>query len=322
MKNVILILSLIIIALGCEKDITLEVPNVNSVLVVNGIISPSDGVVVDVSSSTRPSIANGIKGIKDAQVNIYEDDHFMGSLSFIPFDNAYLDNPKSYYRNTTLKPSAGKSYRIEVSHSDYNDVAGTTTIPDIGVKPPKLEFLGNDQEGRYQFSVDIEQIDEGKQYYSMILTNRRTPYQIVEGEKLYQENNVDTVYQVFSFAGSDQNDIINTGFDSYRPSTEFFSNTFSDESFNHGRAKIIIEAFGLSYSTDSDDFGLSQELSIQLRQISFDFFEYLRTLSIQETVANDPFASEVVVYNNIENGLGNFGGFNVISSNVLLLDFD
>lgn len=65
----------------------------------------------------------------------------------------------------------------------------------------------------------------------------------------------------------------------------------------------------LTFKTSGGGISRSNMLTVTLRTLSEDGYNYLRTAHLQNTTSGDPFAQPVNVYNNIENGFGIFAGY-------------
>jgi hypothetical protein len=79
---------------------------------------------------------------------------------------------------------------------------------------------------------------------------------------------------------------------------------FDDSRFNGMTRKVRVK-FDTYYFYEPN----FKEIKFALRSLSKDYFLYLKSLALQTSLVSDPFAQPVQVYNNIQNGLGNFGGY-------------
>jgi hypothetical protein len=54
-----------------------------------------------------------------------------------------------------------------------------------------------------------------------------------------------------------------------------------------------------------------RQMYVVLLSVSESYFRYLKATEFQENNEDNPFATPVQVYNNIENGLGIFAGYSI-----------
>jgi len=87
---------------------------------------------------------------------------------------------------------------------------------------------------------------------------------------------------------------------------------FSDILFK-GQSQIL--------SFDLDLYGFSSvenKVKIVLFSLSKDMYHYLLTYQAQQNAGNSPFAEPVMVYSNVDNGYGIFGGYSMSSETIII----
>jgi hypothetical protein len=81
---------------------------------------------------------------------------------------------------------------------------------------------------------------------------------------------------------------------------------------------ILFNGTTRQFKIDVDYFNPSGTFELRLTSCSSDFFNYVRTLQRFEYTNGDPFVEPVLVFNNIEGGLGIWGGS---AANVVYIEF-
>lgn len=118
--------TLIIGLCACEKDADVELPTVESKLVINSFISPTDSIVKVTVTMSQPlynnSNSNNYATVTNANVQINDGINFQ-TLTYNAIDNYY-------FVSTTLFPiSIGTTYYLNVSTPDGKNVNANTSIP-------------------------------------------------------------------------------------------------------------------------------------------------------------------------------------------------
>ena len=60
---------------------------------------------------------------------------------------------------------------------------------------------------------------------------------------------------------------------------------------------------------EDEGFDPNQEIFVQLKSVSEDYFNYFNTVSLQSWTSGDPFSEPVQVYSNVQDGFGIFAGY-------------
>lgn len=301
--------------LSCEKEIILENPNKVKVLVANGYVSPDQGAIVDISHSILDITSDSITAIRDAKVSLLEDGIYLGDLNYTMTGD--LQNfERAFYTNSDLEIKAERTYQLEVEHPDYENITATTHIPQLAVDPPKLEFIGKVDEQRSKLKLTIQENNSGEHFYGLIVKDVIKLYEIIDGDTLEIPGFGNTNISFVDFEENGLSELASTGLEIFKSHSNFGLAAIDNSFFINGKMELIFDIYAAQTTLNENQF-LGQEVVVQLRQMSKDYFDYIRTLSIQEKTADDPFASEVIVTNNIDGGLGNFSGFQAIHSNIV-----
>ena len=301
--------------MSCEKEISIENPNKERVLVVNGYVSPEQGAIVDVSHSILDITSDSIIAITDAKVSLLENGTYLGDLSY-----SMIGDPQSikraYYTNADIEIKPENTYQLEVEHPDYENVTATTNIPQLSIDSPKLEYIGKMDEYKSKLKLTIQENKTGENFYALIVKDTPKLYEVVDGDTLELPGFGGSNVSFVEFEETGLSELASTGLEVYQTFTDFGISAIDNSFFINGKMELSFDIYTTQTSLLENQF-LGQEVVVQIRQMSKNYFDYIRTLSIQEKTADDPFASEVIVTNNIDGGLGNFSGFQVINSNTL-----
>lgn len=120
MKYIVL---LMLLFCSCEKDYFYSFKDFVPRMVVNAVISPQDGLVVQVSHAIPPNepLSSVEKyWIKDARVQIFQSDTLLGELMY--------KGESLYMPNFDLKAIPGFLYHIEITHANYGKVKSLPVI--------------------------------------------------------------------------------------------------------------------------------------------------------------------------------------------------
>ena len=278
------VLGLLLIS-GCEKDFIIDQQSASNKMVINSLVNDHYPMQVFVTKSYPISATNNnITSIADARIELYEDSVFKELLHYVASDTQTAFG--SYFSN--LIPSAGKTYTIKASQSKYLSASATDQIP----KPAQIISYA------YQNYNDTGAVNG----CNMNLVFKDDPavqnyYRInvwINGWQKQINNAGDTVnvFQSYAIEPWQQSALTDTVRDGY-----FL--LFSDRGFN-GLQKSLSLSFN---SIDARSF-YSLNVYVELHTVSAAHFQYFKTLNAYR---NTQYSSEpTYIYNNINNGLGDF----------------
>ena len=136
----------LVLLASCEKTIFIDVSETEPKIVMNGILSQSSGMWLNVSESvgTSTPVINSFVPIEDATVSVFQE----GQLELSVTEN----NSGNYY-SSGFSPQPGEAYEIRVHVDGMPDASATVTIPHL------VEFSD------YQFSTEVL----SQNYYNQVL---------------------------------------------------------------------------------------------------------------------------------------------------------
>ncbi len=290
MKKILTCLAIWALFDSCEDDISLSTIDAYSPkLVVNEFFNNHQPFSIQVSGSKdaykEPNPV--ILGSAQVQVTLSEDGVNI-PLSF--------DNFTGLFSSTAI-PKSGKEYYITVTGSGFNGVYATGRLPGniTGKQSSYIEKGGVDMQNNKSDLLKITFKDDGatKDYYKL---------------NFYYYSELIDKFNSFDFETKDILSAVTT----IKTSDGGF--LFTDESFN-GKEKT----FTAVPPADIVINNVKWKYLIQIQRLSEDFWKYNTTLEQYRGGLNrggsgsNIFGGAVVVYTNINNGLGIFAGQNLES---------
>lgn len=275
-----------------EQELVLPQPKFDKLLAINTFISSDeDTLIIPVSRNFGifENIYDSLFSVLDAKVEWIED----GKTPLIlPLNTAYT--PSTYFLQLSQPLKAKTGYTIRVSHPDYPTISARQVMP--GIVPLDSAVYDPDgpinSEGRRQQQVRFSFKDPADEvnYYEF---NLRTTYlnRVSRGfDQATKKFLYDTVYR--------KGDIYLYG--ATEPTAKPGPQTFlvSDRAFN-GRSITIGINFG-AWQTVGD-------IEAIMRNISYENYLYKISRRKFDDARSDPFVDPVILYSNVQNGIGVFG---------------
>lgn len=282
---------LLLLQLGCRKNIDLQLPPHNPKLVVQAFAETGKRVLVYVSQSQSVTETITRFQLRDARVEVYA-----GSQT-VPVTLFFIDSLSAFSRpGFVLSP--GVSYRLEVKY------LGLPTASAVSGSGSQISLQSVTRLQNAQTAQDGSKLD-----------NLRLRFNDPAGEANYYlarifyfgNNSPSCLYSGDPSAVLPSN-IINV--DPFNSSNCFSGGgiLFSDEKFN-GQDKTF------EFSVDHDvleprlNGGIVQYARVELYRFDKNFYQYLKTVSSYSRTFDNPFAEPVTLFSNINGGYGFFSVF-------------
>lgn len=260
---------------SCQKEIEIELPDQEPKIVANCLFRNDSLFSVHISNSIGTTSSDKIKDINNAVCDIYENGILKETLTFLN---------DGIYNTNTLTAKAGKEYQLKISVPGMKEVVSVTQIPNNVMIDTAWYTSG--QEGQLYLSFNDPQ---EKNFYALSF------YQ------LYTDTFTQTTYATPLYIGpKDDESIGNQNNDGLYLNDAFY---FNDELFN-GKNYSLNLSFNSVNAYDTSTVYLAE-----FRTLSKDFYEYERTLSLQQSNNGNPFSEPVRVHTNISGGFGIFAGY-------------
>ena len=290
-----------------ETVIDIDIPNHESVLVLNGRLDTDTNVQVLVSSSVGAFDNSNPSMVNDANVILFENGVEIETLTLDTDstyemylndgnwrNDTYID--MNYYV-TNYVPKQDKTYKIEVKHPNFNNIDASTYIPDdILIYNLVIDSTSNNDKINFEFSFDDEANIEN--YYSISLK--------VSCSKVFEDE--DGYFEEYNYGGrvemnSNDPSFPSNSFDFLDGGYRFQGEraVFNDALFNGQEKRISVDVL-----TEEFKYSQCDTIKFIFSTFSDDSYRYYNSLSEQRVSGElDIFGGEVVpVFTNINNGLG------------------
>lgn len=286
-SRVIPILALFFIVLSCKKEINIDIDQKEDLYVMNSIITNDSVMVVQLSKSISIlSNNNEYPIIDNATVKAYD----LNGQEFL-----FTHSSNGIYTSTQVC-SANNSYTLKAQINSDLTLTANTTIPELVSLDEVDTSLVENLEYGYETNAFILKFKDkaGQDFYSVKILKESMNYiydsayyNIIDSVPYLEPLNI----WVLEPSLTKDNQI---NFNQY---TTFFD----DQAFDGQNAKIII-------SSNENSMFNDKTYHIYFSHLSRDTYLYFKGLSNQNKTQGDPFAVPALMYDNIENGVGIFGG--------------
>ena len=271
---------LIIIFYSCNKKVLFEIPAYNDKPVVNCLFSPDEPFMIQISKSAS-KLDTSIIDIKDAIVEIYQDDNYLATLSHTTM---------GYYTNNQLIPEVGILYTLKVQIPEYPDIVASDSIPS---SYSEFEYLG--------YKHNVWYSEEGTDYSALEfkIKDNSTPnyFEVLERISYYYIWDSTTKVNIKHF----------TIIAPLKEESNWRS-IFTDRLFNGNKYNIdLLDASFQNYLTFD-----SIKIDVQVIQGSPTYYKFRSSTFNHQKAQYSNFLEPmepVNLYSNIENGFGIFAGY-------------
>jgi hypothetical protein len=299
-----LYIAILLIALtgSCKDEIDILVPFEGPQLVIHGFLQPDNIIYIQISESRHILDQTPFSYVTDARVELFEDRQSKG----------YLDYERNGWYRIDYKPTAGKTYAIEVTTEKYGKSEGETFIPPIGATADFQIFdqlVLKDTSINLLMEININEPENEGNYYEIILFANNNDKYFRNDVLIHEQSLVAPVF--LEQSGISKADQFIT-----RSSPSLI---FSDLVLK-GPIKIYVPYWQIKelkrgvfeYNNGSDIYKIvkNDSLLLYLNYVDENYYYYRKTLDIQTINKGNPFAEPITVFTNIKNGYGIFAGFN------------
>jgi hypothetical protein len=280
----------LLLLMGCEKIIDVDIPESERKIVVNSILSEDQTASVYLSRSLTVLEPDEFVYINGADVCLFNGELMIGKFT--------ADTAGQYYLQG-FKPQPGLTYRLTVDYPGLNPVEAVTTVPDFVpiVSWDTIAIVSEWGTRDYQLKVVFDDPSGIANYYglSVYITFKEIDYMTMEptGRMITR--------LVYLYSGSDL--------------------FLQDESHNYG-GKIYFDDLLFDGQTKTTEVGLYDYaiyesdtvwIDLHLEQLAPAFYKYVVSNEGYQEAHNNPFAEPVQVYTNISGGLGIFSSYSFAS---------
>ena len=283
----------------CEEPVELDIAQPKSRLVINSNFFPDEPVSLRITA-TRPVGSAPVTSITDAVVSLYEGNELAEELRYDPSDNG---GPGGYYRTQHFRPQVGQRYTVHVRAPGYDPVMAVSSIPEA-VQLTGLRIVGLSsviREGRltYDFTlaVDFDDPKDEVNYYDLRVYQQVTPYKLGDsGDTIRMSSYLKTVSTPQHRAG--QSETISVLLQDRGPS---------------GEVRVQLQ----SHLDPQQE--LLGELIAELRTVSPEYYYFQRSLGPDLSGVSGELQEPIILFNNVESGLGIFAGYTSVQLGLRLV---
>ena len=295
MKNISIICTVLLILIGCETVITVNLPREDPKFSVTFIMNPDSTFSANLYSSSF--ILDELKYDQITNAKITVKNTANGEI----YGLQYSQQLEKYI--STKKPEVGEEYTLSIEAEGFGTATSKIVLPsenisisDLVYEVEKIETIwGYDIE--HDISLNLKDGPEKNYYEFMVFSKNKT----------YSNDSLISVHTREHYTYTDDGAL----FEEYADLL-----IIDDELFNNETKKI---SFYFSPYWDTENcFRASEVLPncymvktdiLNVRAINAEYFKFYQTLGLQSVLSGDPFAEPVNVYSNIENGFGVFAGY-------------
>ena len=365
MKNKLIIIAVLFTAIfsSCISVVEFTDEELKPRLVVNGFINPDSSIQLFITQTrSMLGIVKPYKSIKHATVDVFEDDVFIEKLAYTEnydttFYYSYEVDPNSPYGYTGVKhieridtftlysssfiPQIGKTYKIEVSKEEYDNVSSSIIIPETipilnidtnSVITNHIDYVSAYTEVKLKFKDPAETENYYRLKIKYLQGNfRGYEYSYESGFENQEGHETDSIaiiqtsisYEDYAISS---NDIVLTGEENAddlilgSPSNRY--NIFTDELINGVEHDLTFNIsngyFTGAFKNFYPEIGEFIKVTFTLESIAKETYLYMSSYNNFRWMDDglDMFIEPVQVFNNIENGAGILGAVNASNKSI------
>ena len=275
---------------GCEEPIELDIALRKPQLVIQSNFMPDEAVRLRVSAS-RPSGGASVV-VDDATVTLYEEDEFVEELIYVR-EPAEAISGGGFYQTAAFRPQIGERYTVHVSGDGYDPVTAVSSIPQpvpfTDLRMTSFSSARRDGKRLYAMHLDVGYADPGDEvnYYDLRIYQRVVPFEVTaRGDTTLLPALLKTVGAPGRVQQPDK--------------------TLSLLLQDVGVAGSI--GVDVQSQLDATKEVLS-EVVIELRTVSPEYYLFQRSLGPKLSSPAGGLHEPVILFNNVESGLGIFAGY-------------
>ncbi len=294
-----LLLALSLSYLSCERPLDLHILEPGQQLVLTSSFSNVEPLEVKISRGRSVlDTSDSLEVFGNANIELYANGNFVENLERHMVNVGQMD-PFPVYRSSVI-PQAGTTYAVNAQVPNFEIVNATSSIPEpIPINSLSIDSIAtreDPQSGmtnlRFTIMVNFTDPVSQKDFYHLKVFQEVLRFEVEAGDTTITRSQ--RKEENFNFV------LNNNMVVSFDGGLLFNDEQFTDEDINM--------SFNLSLSLDPTFEKLGITL-VELRAASEDYYLYYTSLSRQLVHQNEPLTDPVILYNNIDNGLGIFAGY-------------
>ncbi|MBN1925208.1 MAG: DUF4249 domain-containing protein [Prolixibacteraceae bacterium] len=342
-KNILTTLSLLLLFTACEKTIEFNEEDVKPLLVVNCILTEGENIEIDLTHTVHAlEESDFFEPVKNASITISDGDKISSAFVFtLKFDSILRWNnqsqtefyeyfEKSTYINTEFEIKAGQKYILDIDADNYEPITAEAIMP-VSPKISKIDTtseLVNDAYSSYierNAKITFTDPPNEQNFYQLMVKKAEVSvyFDHYTGEMILNpwvtESFISSEDPIFE---KDESDIIGGLISSYLPLFIFEDALINGKtytlSFNYDNVWVSSNYY---YPEGAEEEYKLTIYKIMLNTLDESMYKYKQTSIGQTYMGSDPFSEPVLVYSNIENGAGVFGGYNEEATYIMTNNF-
>lgn len=294
-KSLIIIISVAVLAMSCEKIIDIDIPDNEKKIVVNSVFCPDSLIWVNVSKSLNILDDQNVKFIENAKVQLFEDGEAVEDLLYFG---------GGFYRSMSFRPVHGKTYQVLVSSE------GLTSVNAENEVPTPVHFISIDTSSSRFNDMDVVEC-------KMRINDpaNEANYYLLSVRRLFRYMDYDSTFisEIISPLWLESNDPVVEEWIDYGSGLLFSDDMIDGKNYDFS---FMLYMWDLADSeTDS------AKVYFNLFSISKDYYLYAKSYQMNRISAGNPFAEPVQVYSNVNNGIGVFAGYSNYADSMIFVGY-
>tara|TARA_B110000046_G_scaffold101001_1_gene108453 strand:+ start:16972 stop:17883 length:912 start_codon:yes stop_codon:yes gene_type:complete len=301
MKHLFLFLSILALLslTNCTKEIDFDAQEIAPRIVVNSLFTNDSVWAANISRSVGVLDTISYTSIDNASVVIYD-----GNANLVTTLTHQGDG--LYTSLNGASPLANESYTIEVIAPGYTTVNATNAIP-AAVPIYEIDTVSstnNNDQTILETTINFQDPPEADNYYMVEV--------LVKGTWIdeWEEDTIE-FREPLEISCNDLNIETINSFNSGGFENTYLYIMLKDQNFNGEDYSLTFSVINYAELKDMELFG-----EIRLVNTSEAYFNYLKSFNMYQNTINNPFATPVQVYSNVNNGMGIFAGGTLTSWDV------
>ncbi len=257
---------------GCETIVDVDLPENRPVLVANSLFNPDSVWQVRLYKSKSSLDRDPIEAVSNASVRIMDGENLVALLTHV--------GGAMYRARTNKTPRPGGTYTLKATAPGFDPIEASDFVPvPVPIQSVDVDITSSPFKLTFHFS-DPPEI---KNYYQVLVLSP-----VAMGSKrllpVWMESD-DLIFQELGDVDMD-------------------AALFDDSLISGKNYSLKLRAY--PFGTDP-----MRQMYVVLLSVTESYYKYMKATEFQENNEDNPFATPIQVYNNIENGLGIFAGFSI-----------
>ncbi len=297
MKHILTICLAALFLAACETVVEVKLPPHEERLVVHSLFEPDSLWRVNVSATTSSTGAQDPRLIDDATVEIWEGERLIDRLSPIGLGT---------FTSTTSRPAPEKMYTVRVTAPGFAVSEGAGAVPPAArvtaFEQHLVEEIASETfvQRTERIELTVDDPADARNYYGLQILQSRRLINNETGEiTILPQSNL-------RFVSNDpalgEPDVFGA------EKTQYKEAIFNDDLFN-GRPHTFDFEIEYALSLRETEVTIERSFLVVFMAVSEDYFLYGKTVTLQNSTGDNPFAEPVHVHSNMTGGLGIFAGY-------------